>query len=209
MKQLAEFFDHLPLLPMRWDIQRNDELSGSGEGVYWQAELAPPIWKADIAVRPVRLPQATEISALVNRLRGAQEPSMFRDPFICGPRRDPTGALLGSASVTVASASGVSLALSGLPSGYVLSIGDKIQITSGGKTAFVEISENAVATAGGTTGAFDVFPRLPAFVSAGNAVTLIRPACPCVIVPGTFRPGNTSGNIVSGIAFSIIQKRGV
>ncbi|MET3601808.1 hypothetical protein [Martelella mangrovi] len=209
MKTLSDFFDHLPLLPMRWVIQRNDELSGAGEGVYWQAELAPPLWGAEVSVRPVRLPQASEISALVNRLHGAQEPFLFRDPFICGPRRDPSGNQLTGASVTVASVSGFSLGLSGLPAGYQLSIGDKLQITSSGKTAFVEVSENVVATAGGTTGAFDVFPRLPALVSAGDVVTLVKPACPCVIVPKSYKSGSASGNIVRGISFSIIQKRGV
>ena len=76
-------------MPIRWDIQRNDELSGTGEGVVYQAELAPPLWKAEVTIQPVRLTEAQAISALVRGLGGALEPFMFRDPYICGPRLDP------------------------------------------------------------------------------------------------------------------------
>ncbi|WP_180901763.1 hypothetical protein [Martelella soudanensis] len=210
MKTLAQFFDHLPLLPMRWEIQRNDELSGIGSGVVFQAELATPLWSAAIALQPVRLPEANEISALVNGLAGAQEPFLFRDPYICGPKLDPQGAGLGGVAVTVSAANGRSLSLEGMPAGYRLSIGDKIQIiASGGTHAFVEVSENVVATAGGTTGSFQVFPRLPVSVSAGASCSFARPACPCIILPGSFQSGTPSGNIVTGIAFRIVQKRGV
>ncbi len=243
MKSLAQFFDHLPLLPMRWDIRRNDELSGLGSGVIFQADLAPPLWSTDVTLRPVRLTEASMVSALVSDLAGAQEPFLFRDPFICGPRLDPAGRILrgetalpatdastgetGYAAavmdfsagfylspedptVTVQSAAGRSLALTGLPGGYALSVGDKIQIvTAGGKHAFVEVSEAVTSNGGGVTAAFRVFPSLPASVSSGDAVTLIRPACACILVPGSFRPGTVSGNIVRDISFSIIQKRGV
>lgn len=158
MRTLAQFFDHLPLQPIRWDIQRNDELSGIGSGVVFQAELAPPLWSAAPALQPVRLPQANEITALVNGLSGAQEPFLFRDPYICGPRLDPQGSGLVGATVTVAAANGRSLSLQGLPSGYRLSIGDKVQIVSaGGAYAFVEVSENVVATSGGRRGRFRCF----------------------------------------------------
>lgn len=244
MKSLAQFFDRLKLMPMRWDIQRNDELSGTGEGVVYQAELAPPLWRADITIRPVRLTEAQAISALVRGLDGALEPFLFRDPYICGPRLDPAGTIFRGElaeyaatdaktgktiyaaavmdfsagfylspedpTVTVQSAGGRSLALTGLPGGYALSVGDKIQIvTAGGRHAFVEVSEDVTANGGGVTAAFQVFPSLPASVSFGDAVTLIRPACPCIVVPKSFQTGSVNGNIVSGMGFSIVQKRGV
>lgn len=244
MKTLAQFFDLLRFMPMRWEIQRNDELSGVGSGVVYQAELAPPLWTATVTLRPVRLTEANQASALINSLQGALEPFMFRDPFVCGPRLDPDGALLnnenpeyaatdystgetgypgavlnfsgdeyllpGAGGGTVGSASGTSLSLTGLPENYQLSIGDKLQITtSGGQTAFVEVSEPVTASALGATGPFKVFPRLPVAVGTGNSVTLYQPACPCVLVPGSFRSGSISGNVVSGMTFSIVQKRGV
>lgn len=250
MKTLAQFFDLLRFMPMRWEIQRNDELSGVGSGVVYQAELAPPLWTATVTLRPVRLTEANQASALINSLQGALEPFMFRDPFICGPRLDPDGAILSgggvneggdyvvtdyntgepgypgavlnfsgdeylleggeAAVVIVGSASGTSLSLTGLPENYQLSIGDKLQITtSGGQTAFVEVSEPVTASALGATGPFKVFPRLPVAVGTGNSVTLYQPACPCVLVPGSFRSGSISGNVVSGMTFSIVQKRGV
>lgn len=209
MKTLAQFFDLLRFMPMRWEIQRNDELSGVGSGVVYQAELAPPLWTATVMLRPVRLTEANQASALINSLQGALEPFMFRDPFICGPRLDPDGSIVSGSTVTVGSAGGTSLSLSGLPADYQLSIGDKLQITtSGGKTAFVEVSEPVTASALGATGQFKVFPRLPVSVGTGNSVTLYQPACPCVLVPGSFRSGSVSGNVVSVMTFSIVQKRG-
>ncbi|MEO1989624.1 MAG: hypothetical protein ABGX47_23695 [Martelella sp.] len=241
MKSLSQFFDHLKLMPIRWDIQRNDELSGTGEGVVYQAELAPPLWKADVTIQPVRLTEAQAISALVRGLGGALEPFMFRDPYICGPRLDPAGIWIVGSTVTIGSVSGGRISLSGLPQildyqatanalsewpeddagrtavsvsgvpagNYQLSAGDKLQVSvSGGRTYFLEVSEDVTAS-GSSTPLFSVFPRLPASVAAGNAVTLYRPACPCVVVPGSFQAGTVSGNIVSGMGFSIVQKRGV
>ncbi|WP_210260028.1 hypothetical protein, partial [Martelella sp. HB161492] len=241
MKRLSEFFDHLSLMPFRWDIQRNDELSGSGDGAYWTAALAPPLWTAKVSAMPMRLSEAEAVSARVRGVSGPDKIFMFRDPYLIGPSIDPSGALLGDASVTISAVNDGQISLSGLPGStgyadtafklsewpeddaarigvslaatgsYRLSVGDKLQITSAatGKTAFVEVAEDVAAGAAGTTGLFDVFPALPAYVAAGDAVTLVRPACPCILVPGSFSAGTTSGNIVSDISFSIIQKRNV
>ncbi|TPW28613.1 hypothetical protein FJU08_17575 [Martelella alba] len=240
MKPLAAFYDQLRLKPFRWDIQRNDEQSGSGDGVYWTASLAPPLWKAEVGLFPVNLRHAEKASALIRSLSGGT-PFLFRSSAIPGPLQDPTGALLGDASVTVSAVNDGQISLAGLPGSagytdsafalaewpeddaarigvsltatgsYGLSVGDKLQITSAatGKTAFVEVAEDVSAGAGGTTGLFDVFPAPPAYVAAGDAVTLIKPACPCILVPGSFNAGTASGNIVSDISFSIIQKRNV
>ena len=49
-KPLSYLSDLLCIDSVTWDVQRNDELSGSGDGRVWQAELAPPLWTADIAI---------------------------------------------------------------------------------------------------------------------------------------------------------------
>lgn len=206
---LSQIYDHLPIEDGAFTIQRNDELSGIGSGVVFQSELAPPLWAANISLALMYAGQARSVSARLRSLDGALQPFLMCDPIADYPQGDPDGALIAGATVTVVSASGFSLSLTGLPAGYRLTVGDKIQITSSGKTSFVEVSQNVTANGAGNTGAFNVFPRLPSIVGSGNAVTLAKAACPCVMVPGSFKPGTASGNIVTGMSFSVVQKRGV
>lgn len=238
---LSDLYDYLPIEDCAFTIQRNDELSGIGSGVVFQAELAPPLWSARVSLAPMYSAQAKSISARIRALDGALQPFLMCDPVAEYPQNDPDGIWIVGATVTIGSVSGGRISLSGLsqildyqattsaltewpeddadrtavsiagvPVGnYQLSAGDKLQVSvSGGKTYFLEVSEDVTAS-GSSTPLFSVFPRLPASVAAGNAVTLYRPSCPCIVVPGSFQAGTVSGNIVSGMGFSIVQKRGV
>lgn len=205
---LSELYDYLPIEDCAFTIQRNDELSGVGSGVVFQSELAPPLWSASLSLEPMYTAQARSVSARLRSLDGALQPFLMCEPTAQYPKSDPQGTALSGFTVTVASAGGRSLSLTGLPSGFQLGVGDKIQIIAqSGKYAFVEISEPVTANGGGVTGAFQVFPRLPLSVAAGDPVTLIRPACPFIMVPGSYRAGQISGNVVRGVGFSVVQKR--
>ncbi len=145
---------------------------------------------------------------MIRKLHGAQESFLLYNPSRKFPAADPTGAILGSAYVTVAAVGGNTISLAGLPAGYVISLGDKMSVTyAGGRVAFLEASETISANGSGATGAIEVFPHVPVGVQVGQAVTLVRPACKCFIMPGTHNPGSGSGKNVTGASFKALQRR--
>lgn len=213
---VAFLADRLKIASVEWDIQRSDELSGSGDGRVWQAELAPPLWRANVRLATVYHNEAKQIAALVRKLHGAQESFFLFDPLSTYPQADPTGAVVGSSNVQVNSvpAGRRTLTLKGLPAGYTLTIGDKLQITYSSnptRYAFLEASETVAADGSGTTGAFEVFPHVPTGIGANDAVTLAKPACLGFVVPGSFSPGSSYGTadlkLTEGMSFTFLERR--
>ncbi|NTJ00358.1 hypothetical protein G6L07_08470 [Agrobacterium rhizogenes] len=209
---LSVFADLLKIASVVWDVQRNDELSGSGDGRVWQAELAPPLWTGTVTLADMYNAEAKQIAARIRKLHGAQEALFLYDPLSKYPQADPDGAALGASAVKVAAVGGNfdALSLKGLPASYVLTVGDKMQIAYSSnptRYAFLEVSETVVANASGITATFSVFPFVPTGIAAELMVTLTKPACKCIIMPGSSNPGTASGPITSGLTFKVIQKK--
>lgn len=209
---LSVLADRLDIESVVWDIQRNDEMSGSGDGRVWQAELAPPLWTGDVTLNVGYHDDVKQIAALVRKLHGAQNQFYLYDPLSKYPQSDPDGSILGAAAVKINSitAGGRTLSLKGLPAGYKLTLADKMQIayaTSPVRNAFLEIDENVTANASGVTPVFEVFPNAPTGVAINDVVMLLKPACKGFIAPGSFNPGSGAGLITSGLTFKFIEKR--
>ncbi|MBD8665297.1 hypothetical protein IFT59_18820 [Rhizobium sp. CFBP 8752] len=212
MTQSLDYLSFYRWAPFKWEIKRNDQLSGLGSGRTIGAELAPPLWMAQVSALQMRNTIAEEIDAKIRALRGPQDLFMMTSSLFRGPRLDPAGALLGNAAVSVASIveGGTALALKRLPAGYVLSIGDKVQIQYGGEPeryAFFEFSQAGVASGAGVTPQIPIFPALPAGVAVDMAVTLIKPACRVFVVPESYKVGQVTGGITYGCSFQIMQKK--
>ena len=207
---LSEIFDHLPIATVEWTVQRNDQISISGGGEYYQSELADPLWTAPVTLGSGRHNELKRPAALIRSLRGSQQAFLMCDPTSLWPQADPKGLILGAAAVSiriVGSSRAVAL-LRGLPSKYKLTTGDKMQITYGDpfKHAFVEVSRDVTAS---TTGQADVpiFPWLPLSLVANAKVTLIRPACPVVIMKDSHRPGTARSGVTANASFTIIERK--
>lgn len=195
-----------------FDIQRNDELSGSGDGRVWQAELAPPLWTATFKLPPMPHAQGNELAAKIRKLQGSQQTFFLYDPTAKGPRYDPTGAILGSSTVTISSINTArsAISLQGLPANYVLTIGDRIQIsylTNPVKYAYIEVSETVTASSGGASPLFDIYPYLPTGITVGMTVTLIKAACRMILLPNNYSIGTNVAVLNNGMSFKAIQKK--
>ncbi len=204
---LSAIYDRLLIEATRFDIRRNDELSGAGDGALWQAELARPLWTAEVTLSDQTHDAMKQQAALIRKLGGARQNFLLCDTTSLYPQADPEGAILGAAAVTLgAIGSDRTIApLTGLPVGYVLTNGDKLQINGASKIAFVEVSEVAVASVVGSANV-EIIPRLPVWIAAGDTVVLKRPACPVVIMPGSHNPGTSQGVFTSGAGFTVIEK---
>lgn len=206
------FADKLKIESVEWTIQRNDELSGGGDGRVWQAELAPPLWVGTISLTVMRINEAKQIAALVRKLHGAQEALFLYDPQSKYPQADPTGSIIGSSTVTVNSvgASRRTLSLTGFPAGYKMTLADKMTIAFGSnptRYAFLEVSEDVTANGSGVTGQFEVFPHVPPGIISGETVTIVKPFCKCIIYPDSHAAGRAQQMIVDDAGFKVIQKK--
>lgn len=209
---LAAFADRLLISSVIWSVQRNDELSGAGDGRFFQAELAPPLWTGEVTLSIDRSDNVKQAAALVRKLHGAQEAFFMFDPLSPYPQSDPKGLVLGSANVQVNSVSTNrdAISLKGLPAGFVLTIGDKMQIAYGSnpvRYAFLEFAETGAANGSGATGQLGVFPHVPVGVTTNLSVILKKPACRVVIFPGSHEPGRARRTVTEGAGFKVIQKK--
>lgn len=209
---LAYFADQLRITSVIWDVQRNDELSGTGDGRVWQAELAAPLWMGTVSLITMENDVAKQIAAKIRKLHGAQEAFFLWDPLSKYPQSDPTGSIIGTRVITVNSVSADldGLSLKGLPAGYQLTAGDKMQIAYGAnpvRYAFLEVSENAVASGAGVTPVFGVFPHVSSAIAVNTQVVLAKPACKCIIMPGSHNPGTATKMHTDGAGFKVIQKK--
>lgn len=207
---LSEIFDHLLISSVEWTVQRNDEVSVTGDGSVFQSELADPLWTAPVTLDSRASLVVKKASALIRSLSGSKQPFLMCDPLSPWPAADYKGLLLGSGAVSVRAinANRKLASLSGLPAGYLLTVGDKIQITYGNPVqySFVEVSRDAVANASGNMDV-TIFPWLPLGLVVGAAVTLVRAACPVIIVKDSQKAGTARGFITEGAGFSVLQKR--
>lgn len=78
---LNDFADLLKISEVEWSVQRNDELSGSGDARIWQAELADPLWTGDVRLASATHDEAKQIAALIRKLHGAQHSFLLYDPL--------------------------------------------------------------------------------------------------------------------------------
>lgn len=209
---LADFADRLRITSVVWDVQRNDEFSGTGDGRVWQAELAAPLWIGTVSLITMENDVAKQIAAKIRKLHGAQEAFFLCDPLSKYPQSDPDGSIIGARAISVnaVSADLDGLSLKGLPAGYQLTTGDKMQIVYGAnpvRNAFLEVSEDATADAFGVTPVFGIFPHVSSAIAANMAVILVKPACKCIVMPGSHNPGTATKMHTDGAGFKVIQKK--
>lgn len=204
---LSDVFDRLPIAKVIWDRQDNNEYSGLGSGAYWETELAPSLWTGEVVFDPDLTTDLKQVAALIRWLRATKQRFMMCDPTSQYPAQDPTGAVIGNANVALRAISNRFVApLQGLPSGYVLTPGDKLQVPYADTHAFVEVALRSIANAGGQADVA-ISPHLPLPIVAGAAVILKRPAFVASVAPNSHSPGTSEGVITSGAGLKVQEKR--
>lgn len=204
---LSDVFDVLPIAKVVWDRQDNNEYSGLGSGAYWEAELAPSLWTGEIVFDTDLTSDLKQVAALIRWLRSTKQRFMMCDPSSQHPAADPTGAIIGNANVTLRAITNRFVApLQGMPPGYVLTPGDKLQVPYGNTHAFVEVALRAVANGAGQADVA-ISPHLPLPIVAGATAILKRPALVASVAPNSHSPGTAEGVITSGAGLKIQEKR--
>lgn len=210
---LEDVFDALRVHAASFDLPETQIVSGTGGGEIIRADLAPWLWEGTVELSFARHDDQIAVEADIARLREPGVAFAVRDKRRRGPRLDPDGAALAGSSPAMAQLSPDfrSLALGGLPAGYVISKGDALAFdyVAEGKLrrAFHRARTGATADGTGTTPLFEVVPPIrPGSIQA--AVTLTDAACRAVYVPGSLRTGMARGVFTEGLTFRWRQTLG-
>lgn len=174
-----------------WNLEDNQELSGTGGGEWIAAGLAPPLWGAVISSVAADDESIERLRARWLLLDGAIGSFYLYDPKRPGPATDPAGTLLASATVTIDSVESnrKELSLAGLPADLVLPEGTRLSVTAGSpsRTFLGVLGAETQADGSGDAGPVEVRPHLRPWMAAGQTVTLWKPVAKCKLVPNSLR----------------------
>lgn len=187
---LADLADLLGIRSVSWLPYRQQELSGLGSGEWLTADLAPMLWEGKCETSPVTIAAANQLQARFELLDGSANAFYLFNPLAKYPQTDPSGATLGSSTVTITaiSTNRDTVTLAGLPAGYVLTIGDMFSVDYGSpsRRGLYRFAATATASGLGALGPIEVRPRIRSGVTTALAITLKKPAAKVKIVPESF-----------------------
>lgn len=205
-------FDILPGFPgwtVSFDLLWRQEQSRTAGGRTIVKDFGSPLWQAKMQskrISPNNLDYwRARLKALENGLQTFHGYPLSRSYPILYPRGAwPTGASFSgtSAVLNAVNANRKAIAVSSLPAGFVISIGDYVQI---GTTDLHQAVETATASGGGLTPQFEVRPHIWAGVSSG-AVSVKKPSCLMTVVPGSIS-SDSDLNGWGNISFQAIEAR--
>jgi len=209
---LDDFFGGLPLVVLGFDLGESTRISQTGGGEILTAEgPAPRLWRGSVSTRTHRHAVQRKLEAKARVLRQAGASFFVGDPTAAYPAADPMGSIHGSATpiIHTLDADNKRMRIGGLPSNYVLTIGDQLSFSYGSSPARYALHEvvtdQVTASSAGLTPLFEVSPFIRPGAITGLAVTLIRPVCKAVMVPGEFRAGERRPYLTTGFSFSFRQ----
>lgn len=158
-------------------LARRQELSRVQGGLTQGKDMGPPLWTANWTSVPIRLADADAVKADFDSLMGVVRTFHLYPPTRSQPREMiGSPAALGSVTVGSIRADNAAFTLAGLPSGFVMSAGDFVSVsTAAGGVEFFQLVRGGTANGSGVTPALEVSPHVRPAVAAGDAVTLIKP----------------------------------
>jgi hypothetical protein len=205
----AQFLGALRVEEVTFRLSHPQEHTRLGDGTVISASLGAALWTGTIRLAQANHPRHAQMEALIALMDQPGASFLCHDPRYLGPASDPTGAILGSRTVTIHSvASNMrELRITGLASTYVLSAGDMLAFQYGSnpvRHALHRIVVGGTASSGGLTPMLEVVPNLRPGVAAGLTVALVRPACKARLSPDpTYGAGRQA--LSRGASFDFIQ----
>jgi hypothetical protein len=205
---VADWFAALPVSSMTFDPVEHVVADMTAAGEWLTDDVAPMLWEGSVTLGRMLQAEADHAAVMMDLLRPAGRLFWCYDIRRPTPAADPGGVLLGAATPLIhALPSGNrTLALSGLPPGYVLRRGDYLGFAYAGRRALHRIAEaQVVANGSGITPAFELSTLILPGAAVGAPVTLIRPAIPVMREPGSVVTGETRARITEGFTFRFKQ----
>lgn len=166
------------------DLVANVSMSPSGKGAFMNlTQVSDPVWRGRFVTIPMPLGQDAAWVSWATSLRGGFRSFIAHDPRHKQPLAyrsaqapaDIAAGWGGTGTVAALGTGGV-LSLTGLPTSYQITAGDRIGIEQGGRRGYYEALESVTATGG--EAAVTVAPFLhTSLFGVGALARLWRPAC--------------------------------
>jgi hypothetical protein len=208
--QPVNFLPTFPGWTVGFDLAWRQEHSTQASGRVLVKNMGQPLWTMRAASK-VMTPNnldlwRAKLTALENGLVTFLGYPLSRTYPIKYPNGSwPTGGAFSGTTANLASinANRKAITLSALPAGFELSVGDFISI--GGNADLHQVMEGAIAAAGTTT-EFEIRPSLWPSRATGAAVSVYRPACLMVILPGSLSM-ESQINGFGSVSFAAVESR--
>lgn len=182
---------------IRWrgfsfQLDDNAVYTGLASGDVISQQMAPRKWRAIMQSAKYTKTESQQIQARFEFLDGSTERFELYNPLAKYPQYDPTGSILGAGNPVIASlnVNNKEMTISGLPAGYVLTIGDMISFGYGSsptRRALHRIMTTVTANGSGVTPSFEVRPHIRTGAAVAAAVQLIKPYGLFILEPGSFK----------------------
>jgi hypothetical protein len=166
-----------------WNQERS--LTGGGETLY--ADRAPMLWMADVTTAPMTHADAKKLQGLLNSRGGGLKTILLYDHSLPYPSSDTDGSTFGAATPIVGVVTDrLHIAFTGFPNGYSMPAGTYFQILFSSTRYYLgQFCEDKTASGAGAITATEIAPAIPASITAGAAVTVLKPSGKFRIVPGS------------------------
>lgn len=206
----SAFFDKLPISTPAFSLGEAMQTSQTGGGEVINAALGTRLWRGQVTFGNMTYAEMAAVEGLVEALRQPGRSFMAYDSRYPWPAGDFGGAIVAGRSVKIASlpAGARTLTLSGLTSGYVITPGTYLSFVYGAapqRHALHRVIVGGAANGSGITPALEVVPAIRPGAVTDAAVSLIRPVCKAVILPGSVEQGQSRRGIVEGFTFGFVQ----
>lgn len=204
----AEWFAALPIAAMQLDPVEHVVADMTGKGEWISDDVAPMLWQGEVTLGKMLDTEAAHASVMMDLIRPAGRLFYVYDTRRPAPKSDPLGVILGASApvISALAASRRELSLSGLPAGYVLSRGDYLAFSYGGRRALHRIaSDGVVANGAGGTPLFEVSTLIQPGATISTPVQLITPSIPVMRIPGSVTAGTSRRTVTDGLTFKFIQ----
>lgn len=193
-----DILSDFPGWSVQFDLQHRQEFSRTAGGVTIAKDMGSPLWRATYQSRVLLPNELDQWRARLSALDGSVQRFWGRPMSRCYPIAYPNGQGLGDVSaVTVANvgSDNKSVVLAGQPAGYKSSVGDYIQIIS------------KLYQVVNTSTGIEVRPHLAPGTVFGNAVVLVKPSVPMIILPGSLSSTADAATGRGSISFQAIESR--
>lgn len=214
---LSEPFDLLADFPgwtTEFEPAWRQEQSRTAGGKTYVKDLGSPLWTLTAQSRQLSINELdywrARLNAMENGLATFYGYSMSRCYPIKYPRGTwPTGgAFDGEATLASVGSNRKSVSIGDLPSAFMLSVGDYIQIGDGD---LHQVMEAAVSDNDGETAEFEVRPHIWPGVDGGSSpplsVSVRRPSCLMAIVPGSIQTSADPQTGWGAVSFQAVEAR--
>lgn len=203
----AQFLSGLRVQSARFWLPESLTMESTEGGEIFTADRGPRLWQAEFTLHQGLHSSVDEMEARLALLAQAGRSFMAYDPRRTGPKADPEGAGLAGFTPKISSTTAREVTISGLPAGYQISRGDYLGWTYGNnpvRYALHRAVTAPTATAGGVA-TIEVVPNIRTGAAAGADVSLVRPVCKMILVPGSYAPGVAARIFTAGATFRAQQ----